>query len=70
VTPAEYRLASAAWRRLDDDARAEAAVLIASRGFAYHCAGPGSRAVCCTSLEDWDDATAGRPLRARGPAGH
>jgi hypothetical protein len=70
VTPADFRIAAASWARLADDERAEAALLIASRGFAYYCAGPGSRAVCCTSLDQWDDATAGRPLRARSSAGH
>jgi hypothetical protein len=70
VTPAEYRLASAAWRRLDDDARREAADWIRVRGYAVVCAGPGCPVVHCTSLEDWDDAAAGRPLRAREAAGH
>jgi hypothetical protein len=70
VTPADYTAAASSWQRLADAEREEAAGLIAQRGFAYYCAGPGSRAVCCTSLDQWDDAVAGRPLRARSPAGH
>jgi hypothetical protein len=70
VTPDDYRAASASWRLLADMERAEAARLIAWRGYACYCAGPGSPVEHCTSLEDWDDATAGRPLRARVTAGH